>query len=167
MNMAAVMSKSNTIWWFLGKFWPTLLMSAEEAKFMYPIGEKLKMLMTESGYMHIQATKPDTVGNIAKTIAISFELVTYYTFFFSGVALNNDPIGLAAYIMEKFSSWTDMENRALTDGGLVSRFDGHQYSLDELLTNVMLYWVTNSVSSSMRIYAETFSIRSIGYETDE
>lgn len=32
--------------------------------------------------------------------------------------MNDSPVGLAAYILEKFSSWTDMGNRDLADGGL-------------------------------------------------
>nr|XP_060500896.1 epoxide hydrolase 1 [Panthera onca] len=53
-------------------------------------------LLRESGYMHIQSTKPDTVG----------------------CALNDSPAGLAAYILEKFSTWTDSEFQQLEDGGL-------------------------------------------------
>lgn len=32
--------------------------------------------------------------------------------------MNDSPVGLAAYILEKFSSWTDLKNRDLMDGGL-------------------------------------------------
>ena len=35
-----------------------------------------------------------------------------------GRALNDSPVGLAAYILEKFSCWTDSQNRDLEDGGL-------------------------------------------------
>ncbi|KAG0440945.1 hypothetical protein HPB47_016103, partial [Ixodes persulcatus] len=64
-------------------------------------------------------------------------------------ALLNSPAGLAAYILEKFSTWTRAENRDLEDGGLTTK-----YSLDELLTNVMVYWATDSITSSMRYYKE-------------
>lgn len=37
---------------------------------------------------------------------------------FTGCGLNDSPVGLAAYILEKFSSWTDMEFQNLEDGGL-------------------------------------------------
>jgi hypothetical protein len=53
-------------------------------KKVIPLGEKFKFLMGESGYFHIQATKPDTVG----------------------VGLNTSPLGLAVYIIEKFSTWS-------------------------------------------------------------
>lgn len=48
----------------------------------------------------------------------------YVKYFFSilsvpaGCGLNDSPVGLAAYILEKFSSWTDLQNRDLEDGGL-------------------------------------------------
>ncbi|KAF7493007.1 Epoxide hydrolase 1 [Sarcoptes scabiei] len=81
----------------------------------------------ESGYLHEQSTKPDTVG----------------------AALTDSPIGLAAYILEKFSTWTDPTNIHKPDGGLMEKF-----RLDELLTNVMIYWFSDNVTSSMRYYKE-------------
>lgn len=67
---------------------------------------------------------------------------------FPGVALNDSPAGLAAYILEKFSTWTDSNNKHLPDGGL------SKYNIDELLDNVMIYWITGSMTTSMRLYAE-------------
>ena len=58
-------------------------------------------------------------------------------------ALNDSPTGLAAWILEKFRDWSDC------DGDLYSRF-----SRDELLTNVTLYWMTETISSSFRMYVE-------------
>uniref|UniRef100_G1RTU8 Epoxide hydrolase n=1 Tax=Nomascus leucogenys TaxID=61853 RepID=G1RTU8_NOMLE len=66
-----------------------------------------------------------------------------------GSALNDSPVGLAAYILEKFSTWTNTEFRYLEDGGLERKF-----SLDDLLTNVMLYWTTGTIVSSQRFYKE-------------
>lgn len=66
-----------------------------------------------------------------------------------GVALNDSPVGLAAYILEKFSGWTDPENKHLSDGGL------SKYNTNELLDNVMIYWLTGSITTSMRLYSET------------
>ncbi|KAJ6220891.1 hypothetical protein RDWZM_006703 [Blomia tropicalis] len=83
----------------------------------------------EGGYSHIQATKPDTVG----------------------VALGDSPAGLAAYILEKFSSGLDINNVYKLDGGL---FNGNRLTLDELLTNVMIYWFSHNVTSSLRFYRE-------------
>jgi microsomal epoxide hydrolase len=51
---------------------------------------------------------------------------------------------LAAWIVEKFRGWSDCH------GDVESRF-----SKDELLTIVMLYWATQSITSSMRLYCES------------
>ncbi len=62
-----------------------------------------------------------------------------------GYGLADSPAGQAAWILEKFWAWTDC--------------DGHPENVltrDELLDNVMLYWVTNSAASSARIYWQSF-----------
>jgi len=66
--------------------------------------------------------------------------------------LSDSPAGLAAYILEKFAIWTNLDNVNKPDGGLTERF-----TLDELLTNIMVYWVTNSISTSARLYKETIN----------
>ncbi|XP_078525560.1 epoxide hydrolase 1-like isoform X3 [Lissotriton helveticus] len=67
----------------------------------------------------------------------------------AGFGLISSLVGLAAYILEKLSTWTDAEFCNLEDGGLE-----RNYSLDELLTNIMIYWVSGSIISSMRFYKE-------------
>ncbi|MGH9886503.1 MAG: epoxide hydrolase family protein [bacterium] len=76
----------------------------------------------ETGYQQIQGTKPQSLG----------------------YGLNDSPAGLAAWIVEKFRTWSDC------DGKVESRF-----SKDELLTNIMIYWTTQSITSSTRLYCET------------
>jgi microsomal epoxide hydrolase len=61
-----------------------------------------------------------------------------------GFGLNDSPAGLAAWIVEKFRAWSDCH------GDIESRF-----SKDELLTNITLYWVTETIHSACRIYYET------------
>jgi pimeloyl-ACP methyl ester carboxylesterase len=73
----------------------------------------------ETGYQWIQGTKPQTLA----------------------YALNDSPAGLAAWITEKFYSWTD------SHGNIESRV-----SKDALLTNIMLYWVTQTINSSFWLY---------------
>jgi epoxide hydrolase len=75
----------------------------------------------ERGYFLEQSTRPQTIG----------------------YALDDSPAGLAAWIVEKFRSWSD------SDGDIEKKF-----TKDELLTNVTLYWVTQSGTSSARIYYE-------------
>ncbi|MBI4516830.1 MAG: alpha/beta fold hydrolase [Deltaproteobacteria bacterium] len=60
-----------------------------------------------------------------------------------GYALNDSPAGLAAWIVEKFRAWTDC------DGDVERRL-----SKDEMLTNITLYWVTQTAVSSARLYYE-------------
>jgi pimeloyl-ACP methyl ester carboxylesterase len=57
--------------------------------------------------------------------------------------LNDSPVGLAAWIIEKFRRWSDC------NGDVETRF-----TKDELLTNVMIYWVTQTINSSIRLYYE-------------
>lgn len=58
--------------------------------------------------------------------------------------LNDSPAGLAAWIVEKFRAWSDC------DGDVGSRF-----TKDQLLTNIMLYWATQSMPSAVRLYYES------------
>ena len=58
--------------------------------------------------------------------------------------LNDSPAGLAAWIVEKFRAWSDC------NGDVESRF-----TKDQLLTNIMLYWVTESMPSAVRLYYES------------
>ena len=63
-----------------------------------------------------------------------------------GYALTDSPAGQLAWVIEKFWSWTDC--------------DGHPENVltrDELLDNVMLYWLPGNAASSARLYWESFS----------
>jgi pimeloyl-ACP methyl ester carboxylesterase len=75
----------------------------------------------DRGYGVIQATRPQTVG----------------------YGLNDSPAGLAAWIVEKWRSWSD------SGGDVEARF-----SRDFLLTVVTLYWSTQTITSSMRDYVD-------------
>jgi pimeloyl-ACP methyl ester carboxylesterase len=77
---------------------------------------------TEGGYSHEQGTKPQTLS----------------------YGLNDSPVGLAAWIIEKFRTWSDC-------GSDVESI----FSRDELLTNVMIYWATQTIHSSTRLYYES------------
>ncbi|SEL37757.1 epoxide hydrolase [Chitinophaga rupis] len=56
--------------------------------------------------------------------------------------LNDSPAGLASWIVEKFSTWG-------SPGGTIE----DHFTNDELLTNIMIYWVSQTINSSMRAYA--------------
>jgi pimeloyl-ACP methyl ester carboxylesterase len=80
-----------------------------------------KWQQTEGAYAMIQGTKPQTLG----------------------YGLNDSPVGLAAWIIEKFYAWSD------NDGHIENCF-----SKDELLTNLTIYWATQTINSAIRIYYE-------------
>ena len=65
-----------------------------------------------------------------------------------GYLLDDSPAGLAAWIVEKFREWSDCD-------GDVER----SFTKDQLLTNVMLYWVNTAGTSSARLYWEMHQAR--------
>ena len=72
------------------------------------------------GYYEIQKTKPQTIG----------------------YGLNDSPIGLAAWISEKYYGWFEEKSNNLV------------ISNDEVLSIISLYWFTQSITSSARLYKE-------------
>jgi pimeloyl-ACP methyl ester carboxylesterase len=81
-----------------------------------------QFLQTGAAYQEIQGKNPQTLG----------------------YGLTDSPVGLAAWIIEKFWAWTDNDGNP---EDAVSR--------DELLTNLTVYWVTNTINSSVRLYCES------------
>ena len=77
----------------------------------------------EGAYAHVHRTKSQTLAH----------------------GLNDSPVGLAAWIIEKFRAWSDC-------GGSLER----SYTKDELLTNIAIYWFTQSINSSIRVYRGDF-----------
>ena len=90
--------------------------SEEEAVFLKQLNEFLK---DETGYQWIQGTKPQTLA----------------------YGLTDSPVGLAAWLVEKFHTWTD--HRGDLDG---------YFGRDTMLTDIMLYWTTGAIGSSFWPY---------------
>ena len=88
------------------------------------LDQRAKWQQAEGGYAHVQGTKPQTLS----------------------YGLNDSPAGLAAWIVEKYRSWSDC------NGDVESRF-----TKDELITTITIYWVTETISSSTRMYKENRS----------
>ncbi|MGB4246285.1 MAG: epoxide hydrolase family protein [Pseudohongiellaceae bacterium] len=86
-------------------------------------------MANEVGYQQIQGTKPQTVG----------------------VGLNDSPAGLAAWIVEKFHGWSDIDRTI--PNGLEQKF-----TKDEMLTNISIYWFNQAATSSARIYYENRNV---------
>lgn len=91
-------------------------LTTEESRFL----ERASRFAAEEGaYAALQATKPQTLA----------------------FSLSDSPVGLAAWIAEKFHAWTD-------------RRDASEYGVpvDGLLTDIALYWFSGSVDASLRLY---------------
>lgn len=106
-----------------GRFRPALgegqpPLSDEEKKFLERLGA---WFATEGGYHALQSTKPQSPA----------------------YALNDSPVGLASWIVEKNRNWSDC-------GGTVERV----FTLDAILTNVSIFWFTQTIGSAMRFYRE-------------
>jgi pimeloyl-ACP methyl ester carboxylesterase len=78
----------------------------------------------ESGYAALQATRPQTVG----------------------YGLDDSPVGLCAWIVEKLRAWSD--NDGLPESAIPR---------DRMLDLVTLYWLTATATSSARLYRESFA----------
>ncbi|WP_293307617.1 epoxide hydrolase family protein [Pedobacter sp. UBA5917] len=105
---------------------PDLFFTANFAEFGEDENEYLqaagKWQRTEGAYVAVHSSKPQTLA----------------------YGLNDSPVALAAWIVEKFNSWSD------NDGNIEAAF-----SKDELLTNLSIYWFTGTAGAATRIYYET------------
>jgi pimeloyl-ACP methyl ester carboxylesterase len=91
-------------------------LSQEEKTYLEAVGP---WQFAEGAYAMIQGSKPQTLA----------------------YGLHDSPVGLAAWIVEKFRSWSDCA------GNVEKRF-----TKDELLTTITLYWVTETINAANRLY---------------
>jgi pimeloyl-ACP methyl ester carboxylesterase len=114
------------------QFAPSYFLTKDEVKYnlMHTLSDYGSLMFDGLGYFHLQATKPDTMGH----------------------GLADSPVGLLAYILEKYSLGTYSLKSAIghRDGKL------NQLDRDELLNVIMYYWTTNTITSSCRMYRNTF-----------
>ncbi len=112
--------------------------------------------------MAIVAPDPETMQDLTAQEKSALESLTYYNEWDSGYSkqqstrpqtlgygLADSPIGQAAWIIDKFQAWADC-------GDGINKHPEHALSRDELLDNVMMYWLTDSAASSARLYWESF-----------
>lgn len=92
-------------------------LSDEEQAYLDRVGQWAE---AEGAYIAIQSTKP---------LSLAY-------------GLTDSPAGLAAWLLEKFRSWSDCVS-----------VPEEAIALDELLTDVMIYWVTNTAHSAARFYS--------------
>lgn len=123
-----------------GLAWFTLSFMFQKLAFTKKERQNLKETMHfqkyETAYQKIQGTKPQTLG----------------------YGLTDSPIGLCAWILEKLHRWSDCGSDkgsgSYNNGGNVEE----RFKKDEILTTVMIYWITQSITSSMRIYYEVLRL---------
>jgi pimeloyl-ACP methyl ester carboxylesterase len=94
----------------------TATLSADEQAWLAKMGSALD---DRTAYQRIHATRPQTLG----------------------VALADSPVGLAAWIVEKFQAWSDCGGDPL-----------RRFSMDTLLDNVMVYWLTGTAGTATWLY---------------
>jgi pimeloyl-ACP methyl ester carboxylesterase len=81
-----------------------------------------KWVEAEGAYIAIQGTKPLTLA----------------------YALTDSPLGLAAWYLDKFRSWSDCQSEP-----------DESLTRDEMITDIMVHWLTGTAHSAMRLYSES------------
>ncbi|CAH0399774.1 unnamed protein product [Chilo suppressalis] len=125
-NMPLSSRTISTVKLLVGSLFPTLAVDPKYADRIYPLKKFFSYIMRESGYFHIQATKPDTIG----------------------VALTDSPSGLASYVIEKMAISSNRDQLNTPHGGI------ENLNLDDVLDTITIIWVNNCIVTSSRIYAE-------------
>ncbi|MCV7229216.1 epoxide hydrolase family protein [Mycolicibacterium komossense] len=116
-NVAAI--HCNMLFAMLAHDDPDVMTGVSEAE-LAAIVASAERITDGTAYMEQQSTRPHSLG----------------------FGLDDSPLGLAAWILEKFHAWTDTR-------------DGMPISIDRLIDNLMLYWLTGTGTSAARLYYES------------
>ena len=98
---------------------PELLANVTEQE-MAAITSSVEQVRDGTAYMEVQSTRPHSLG----------------------YGLDDSPLGLAGWILEKFHAWCDIR-------------EGMPISTDRLIDNLMFYWLTRTATSAARLYCES------------
>nr|WP_216638758.1 alpha/beta fold hydrolase [Mycobacterium asiaticum] len=98
---------------------PELLASITESE-LAAIASSVERIKDGTAYMEIQSTRPHSLG----------------------FGLDDSPLGLAGWIVEKFHAWCDIR-------------EGMPIRTDRLIDNLMFYWLTGTATSAARLYCES------------
>jgi epoxide hydrolase len=159
----------------IGKMWGELMARLGYSRYVAQGGDwgsivTQSMALTEVNHcagihvnMPIVAPDPATMDQLTELEQGALQAMAFYSDWDSGYSkqqstrpqtlsygLADSPVGQMAWIVEKFYAWTDCE----VDG---IKHPENVLSKDELLDNVMLYWLNNNAASSARIYWESFN----------
>lgn len=116
-NLAYFVTPKALMKLYIASFCPSLFVSEQHRKFHFAAKIRFKFILQESGYFLLQATKPDTIG----------------------AALASHPVGLAAYILEKFNLFVE------------------PIGMDAVLDNLMVYYMNDNFTTATRLYAEAIT----------
>jgi pimeloyl-ACP methyl ester carboxylesterase len=158
----------------IGRAWGTLMQRLGYTRFVAQGGDwgsavTCSIAQTQTAHcagihinMPIVAPDPDTLHQLTPQEQAALDAMTFYSKSDSayaklqstrpqslGYGLADSPSGQAAWILEKFYYWTDC-------GEGSERHPENVLSRDELLDNIMMYWLTDSAASSARLYWESF-----------
>lgn len=126
-------SPSNFFKLVIGYVLPRLMFNSpkQDMSKISPVIKKLILfnLGIEPSYLELDNLRPDTLG----------------------VSLTDSPAGLAAFVLEKMALLSDQAAENEADGGLGDRFNDK-----DVITQVMLFWITSSMPSALRLIDETF-----------
>jgi pimeloyl-ACP methyl ester carboxylesterase/GNAT superfamily N-acetyltransferase len=98
---------------------PDLLADITESE-LAAISASIERTRDGTAYLEVQSTRPHSLG----------------------FGLDDSPLGLAGWILEKFHAWCDIR-------------DGMPISIDRLIDNLMFYWLTGTATSAARLYCES------------
>jgi pimeloyl-ACP methyl ester carboxylesterase len=159
----------------IGRMWGQLMARLGYDRYVAQGGDWGSMItqsmgMTETTHcagihinMPIVAPDPDTMDSLTPQELAALEAMGHYNNWDSGYSkqqstrpqtlsygLADSPVGQMAWIVEKFYSWMDCEKDGV-------KHPENVLSKDELLDNVMMYWLNNCAASSARLYWESFN----------
>ncbi|GAB3271263.1 epoxide hydrolase family protein [Parahaliea aestuarii] len=159
----------------IGRMWGNLMASLGYERYVAQGGDWGSMVtqsigQTETAHcagihinMPIVMPDPETMDQLTATEQAALESMNFYQQWDSGYskqqstrpqtlgyALADSPTGQLAWILEKFYAWTDCERDGV-------KHPENVLSRDEMLDNVMFYWLNNCAASSARLYWESFA----------
>ncbi|XP_037301916.1 juvenile hormone epoxide hydrolase-like [Manduca sexta] len=112
-----------------GSLYPAAVVPTELTNRLYPLQNTLEYFAQDFGYLHIQAAKSDALG----------------------VCIGESPTSLLGWFLHLFSIFSRRTNGNDPMGGL------EIYSRDQIIDNLMIYWDTETATTSIRLYAESFN----------
>ncbi|GBP43024.1 Juvenile hormone epoxide hydrolase [Eumeta japonica] len=113
--------------YILGSLNPSAVVDLKYADRMYPVTKLLTRFLENTGYYHMHATRPDTIG----------------------VGMEESPSALASWILPNIIVATNPTFVDVPDGKLLETYD-----LNDILDILTTYWHCQCSTTAIRVYAE-------------